>query len=137
MNIEENTVFFNKINPIFQLISEKCFQDFLAFRKLLDTLNPSKQTHYYKLNETFDVVYDFLHIKLKEYNFINGNKEENQKNKDALFFFNIYSNVECFINSKYYLELKEPCSVHHASAFARIYTLKKEIDFLIEKYSKN
>jgi len=73
----------------------------------------SKQTHYEKLNEWSDKVYDFIHKKLKKYGFKNGEKEQND---NAIFWWYLYSLPNRTIYSKH---LKTKVENHHSSAFER------------------
>jgi hypothetical protein len=112
-------------------VPEKCFSDLSDFRDLLISLRKtaSNQTHYHNLNEWSDRVYEFVHKKLKENKFKNGDPEANDKNPGARFWWNVYGIVGAAIYSRH---LKTNVSNHHSSAFERNEALILELEDAIK-----
>lgn len=131
----KETLTFERLNKHSEGVSEQCKTKLLEFRSMLDKLEPSKKTHYGNLDESFsNPVYDFVHNSLKEFGFVNGEPEINKTNQDAMLFWALYGNIECFDYSPYFHDVKEDESVarHHSSAYVRCEVLKREIDNFIQ-----
>lgn len=130
-----NTLTFQRLEENFndQLTSD-CLDKLKEFRTFLDTLQPSKQTHYHLLDETFKPIYKFVRDSLHYFGFVNGNVEKNKEKPDVLFWFSIYTQIDCFFFSKYFYDIEghNDSARHHASAYVRLECLKKELDNFIK-----
>ncbi len=115
-------------------VTPSCIASVKSFREFLDTLNPSKLTHYNLLDETFVPIYNKFRDMLYSSGFVNGNPEETKKSPDAVFLWALYGEIDCFEYSRF-LETVEgwsDASRHHLSAYVRVECLKKEIDNFIK-----
>jgi len=118
-------------------VSEKCLSDLIPFKELLDSLEPtaSKNTHYDRLDEWSDKVYEYVHDMLKKHGFVNGNMEANAKIPDAGFWWKIYGVVSdvCYSSN---LNKTALVATHHTSAYDRNEALRKDVDVIIRKFIK-
>lgn len=131
----KNSRFFNKLKEKHEKgVSKECMEKFYSFRSMLDELKPSKRTHYFLLEESFyDKVYQFLHEALNEFGFVNANVEHNASKPDVGFFWELYTSVDCFDNSPFYIDVSDrSVNKHHESAYVRCEVLKMEIDNFIK-----
>jgi hypothetical protein len=129
----KNTLFFERTFEKAQAASIESINDVIIFNEFLGELKPSKKTHYHELDETFDPIYEKMKVLLQKYGFVNGEPETNSKNPDIALIWEIYCCLDCLEYSPYYYEVKEDSAKHHSSAYARVYCIQKEIDFLIKK----
>ena len=117
--------------------SKECLDDLVSFKSFLDSMTDkaSKETHYEKLNDWSDPIFQYVHSMLKKYGFKNGDPEANSKNVNASFWWKIYSVVS---NVIYSTNLKPEILValHHSSAYDRNEALKKDIDIIIRYFIK-
>jgi hypothetical protein len=114
-------------------VSDKARRHLLKFIKLAESKqdSASKRTHYDRLNEWSDEIYDFIHEALKKFGFVNGDPVKNSENPDASFWWGIYGMMSSLIYSRY---LETKTANHHSSAYERnralimeLYDLKREI----------
>ena len=68
-------------------VTPSCIASVKSFREFLNTLNPSKLTHYNLLDETFVSIYNKFRDMLYSSGFVNGNPEETKKSPDAVFLW--------------------------------------------------
>lgn len=115
-------------------VPKKCLEDLDVFKSLLESLREtaSKKTHYHNLNEWNDKVYDFVHNKLSENGFKNGDPEANDKNPGARFWWHVYGIVGGIHYSKH---LKTDVANHHSSAYERNEALIAEIEDVLSYVS--
>lgn len=83
--------------PLSALSDLKNYVDYLK------NASPSTRTHYQGLDEYVEYKYSYIHDLLDKYGFVNGNKELNNKNKPASFFFEIYSRLDSFAGSQFFI----------------------------------
>jgi hypothetical protein len=130
---KNNSIFVKRLSEnLNESVTKKCINDLFDIRNFLDTLSPSKKTHYDKLDETFNPIGDLVGKKLDELGFINGNVAKNKEKPDVQLMWAFYGELDCFSYSEFYRELKENCAVHHASAFGRVHALKCEMDLFFQ-----
>lgn len=102
----------------FDKTAKESQQDFKEFFELVkeQSVNASKRTHYDRLNEWSKPIWDRIHFLLEKYGFKNGEREENQKNPNVVFWCFVY---EMFSNIIYSPNLKTQTAHHHSSAYER------------------
>ncbi len=129
------TLTFQRLEENFsdQLTSD-CLLKLKEFRTFLDTLQPSKKTHYHLLDETFNPIYEFVSNTLDQFGFINANVEKNKEKPNVVFWWTLYGSIECFSYSKFFYDIEGHADSkrHHCSAYVRLECLKKEIDNFIK-----
>lgn len=132
----KDTLIFNNLMSVYQSnsVSNECIQDIVKFKTFLETLNPSKDTHYDKLDDWSTLVYSFIRNLLNKYGFVNGKPEKNKENSDGLFIFELYCAIGNICHSPF-LE-NESVSVEKSSAFARNEALIKELDNFLSHYNQ-
>lgn len=108
-------------------VPKKCLEDLVSFKEILVYLREtaSKHTHYHKLDEWSNVVYKFIHDKLDENGFKNGDPEANDKNPGARFWWHIYGIMGGIHYSRH---LNTQVANHHSSAFERNEAFIAEVD---------
>ena len=112
--------------------SKMSFNDLNTFLVRLQELDAkaSKKTHYEKLDEWLDTVYDFLHKQLNKYGFINGGAAMGKEQPtDAAFWWAVYNVMSSVI---YSIHLKSVTEYHHSSAWERSQALMADIQDIIE-----
>lgn len=116
-----------------QLTSD-CLNQLKNFRTFLDTLNPSKETHYHLLDETFKPIYKFVRDTLHQFGFINGDAQGNQQKPNVVFWYTLFGQIECYSYSLFFYDIEGHADSkrHHCSAYVRLECLKKEIDNFIK-----
>lgn len=90
------------------------------FEAVVKAAPVTDRTHYEKLNDFLDPVYDFIHEGLKQFGFVNGEQKKNKKNNKAMIIWWLYGEVGNCI-------YRHPCidssivkvACHHASSFHR------------------
>lgn len=104
-------------------VSEKAILDLRLLETLLNELTEtaSKHTHYDRLDEWSEPIFELLNKMLMKYGFINGGGSEQPI--DATFWWNIYDIVSSCIYSS---NLESLTAAHHSSAFERNESLKKD-----------
>jgi hypothetical protein len=131
--IKNNSLFLKRLSEKYSsLVTQTCINDLFEIRDFLDTLSPSKKTHYNKLDEVFNPIYKLIGQKLDKLGFINCNVEKNKEKPDVGLMWALYGELDCFSHSQFYRELNETCAVHHASAFGRVHALKCEMDLFFQ-----
>lgn len=91
----------------------------------------TERTHYEKLNEFLDPVYDFIHTSLRKFGFISGDQDKNRRNHPAMIIWWVYGEVGNCI-------YRYPCidssivnvACHHASSFHRQQAILNSIKLL-------
>lgn len=110
------------------MVSDAAIADLQPFQELLETLTKtaSKKTHYDNLDKWSEQVFKYIHKMLKKYRFKNGGLEQPV---DARFWWNVYDIASSCVYSP---NLETQVATHHASAFERNESLKKDIKQLQE-----
>ena len=111
------------------------FTQLEVFYNLLkeSSLKASKNTHYDRLNEWSDPIYEFIRKEMYTSGFINGNVEKTKEKPAAEFWWIIYQLISGIHYSPF---LKTTVSNHHASAFERNEALLNEIEYVLNNFKK-
>lgn len=131
----QKTNFFNRMTSEYLGFNDdfplSILEDLNGFLTHLKAASPSTRTHYHGLDEYSDYKYSFIHKTLNKYGFVNGEKELNEKNKPAKFFFSIYAKLESFAGSPLFV-LSDGANFSKSSARDRNNWLIREIEQLIK-----
>ncbi|MGZ7506461.1 hypothetical protein [Vibrio parahaemolyticus] len=102
-------------------------RDFLEFLQLVDSSNPSTQTHYTGLDEWSEPIYERIRGEMYKHGFISGDVEGNKQKPLGQFWFGVYSILSKITYSP---NLNSEVADHHSSAKERNDALMIELNYI-------
>lgn len=114
--------FYNKVTPFISMLTEesklKVISSLNEIKAITETAPASKRTHYHKLNEFSDPVYNSIRKQLYATGFVNGNPEANRDNAEMQIIWFLYGEMGS-ISYRIPFEDLNGVAAHHASAYDR------------------
>ncbi len=113
-------------------VSDQAKQDVHKLYELVDSLSStaSKEYFYDGLDEWSKPIYVFIRDRMYHFGFVNGQKEQNERNPDVRYWMTMF---ELFSNTTYSPYLKRVMPNYKSSAWERNEAFKAELQDLISR----